>query len=215
MLRSYYDILISYLPLLAKGLWATVLISLLSILIGTLLGTGIYAMTKQRRAWVRKTAQCYRFIVRGTPIMVLLLLFYYIVLQGRGGIVAAVLAFSFNFSNFACSVIQSSFDSVGQGQVDAGISLGFSRYQILRYIVVPQALHNALPTFKFQAVTLIKSTSIVGYVSILDLTQVTDAIRNDTGQYFLSLLLITILYMILAWLLCKLLDYCVKTTQRI
>jgi polar amino acid transport system substrate-binding protein len=215
MLRSYYDILTPYLPLLAKGLGATVLITLLSLVAGTVLGAGIYALTKSNRTWVRKTAQCYRFLVRGTPIMVFLLLFYYIVLQGSWGIAAAVLAFSFNFSNFACSVIQSSFDTVGKGQIDAGISLGFSRYQILRYIIAPQALVNALPAYKFQATTLLKGTSVVGYVSILDLTQVTEAIRHDTGESLLALVLVTAIYMILAWLLCKLLDHCVKTTHKI
>ena len=215
MLRSYYDILTPYLPLMAKGLGATATITILSLVAGTALGAGIYAMTKSRHLWVRKTAQCYRFIVRGTPIMVFLLLFCDIVLQGSWGVAAAVLAFSFNFSNFACSVIQSSFDTVGKGQIDAGISLGFSRYQILRYIIAPQALINALPAYKFQAVTLMKGTSIVGYVSILDLTQVTEAIRRDTGESFFALLLVTAIYMILAWLLCKLLDYLVKTTHKI
>ena len=91
MLRSYYDILTPYLPLMVKGLGATATITLLSLVAGTALGAGIYAMTKSRRLWVRKTAQCYRFIVRGTPIMVFLLLFYYIVLQGSWGVAAAVL----------------------------------------------------------------------------------------------------------------------------
>ena len=215
MLRSYLDLLTPYLPLLAKGLGATVLITLLSLVGGTLLGAGVYAMTQSRHSWVKKTAQCYRFIVRGTPLMVLILLFYYIVLQGSGGIAAAVLAFSFNFSNFACSVLQSSIATVGRGQQEAAVSLGFTKRQILRYIIAPQALDNALPAYKFQAATLLKSTSIVGYVSILDLTQATEAIRHDTGQFLFPLLLITAIYMILAWLLCKLLDILVKYSQKI
>lgn len=210
MFRSHVDLLTPYLPLLAKGLGATVVIALLSLIGGTLLGAGIYAMTQSRRTWVKKTAQCYRFIVRGTPLTVLILLFYYVVLQGTAGILAAVLAFSFNFSNFACSVIQSSFATVSRGQLDAAVTLGFTRRQILRYIIAPQALDNALPAYKFQAVTLLKGTSIVGYVAILDLTQATEAIRQGTGQSFLPLLLITVIYMIVAWLLCKLLDYLVK-----
>ncbi len=215
MFRSYIDLLTPHLPLIAKGLGATVLIAMLSLIGGTLLGMGVYSMTQSRHSWVKKSAQCYRFIVRGTPLMVLILLFYYIVLQGTGGIAAAVLAFSFNFSNFACSVLQSSISTVGRGQLDAAVSLGLTKRQILRYIIAPQALVNALPAYKFQAVTLLKSTSIVGYVSILDLTQATEAIRHNTGQFLLPLLLITAIYMILAWLLCKLLDYIVKHTQKI
>lgn len=215
MFWSYLDLLTPYLPLIAKGLGATVLIALLSLIGGTLLGMGVYSMTQSRHSWVKKSALCYRFIVRGAPLMVLILLFYYIVLQGTGGIAAAVLAFSFNFSNFACSVLQSSISTVGRGQLDAAESLGLTKRQILRYIIAPQALVNALPAYKFQAVTLLKSTSIVGYVSILDLTQATEAIRHNTGQFLLPLLLITAIYMILAWLLCKLLDYIVKHTQKI
>ena len=215
MLWSHPDLLTSYLHLLAKGLGATVLIALLSIIGGTLLGAGIYAMTQSRHTWVKKTAQCYRFIVRGAPLTVLILLFYYVVLQGTAGILAAVLAFSINFSNFACSVIQSSFGTVSRGQLDAATALGFTRRQTLRYIIAPQALVNALPAYKFQAVTRLKGTSIVGYVAILDLTQATEAIRQGTGQSFLPLLLITVIYMIIAWLLCNLLDYLVKHTQKI
>ena len=114
--------------LIINGLCATVVITLLSLALGTLLGGGIYAMTLSRRSWIRK-------------------------------------------------------------------------------------VKNALPAYKFQAVSMVKSTSIVGYVAIMDLAKVTEAIRFSTGQSFLPLLIITILYFILAWLLTKLLDYIAyKTT---
>lgn len=201
--------------IILQGLWATIIITLLSLLIGTLLGGLVYYMTRSHHAWMRTSAKWYRFIVRGTPIMIFLLLFYYVVLQGTGGIIAAVIAFSLNFSNFACAIIQSSIESVGKGQVDAGRALGLSRLQILHYVIAPQALHNALPTYKFQAVSLAKSTSLVGYVAIQDLTQATEAIRTGTGQSLLPLIVVTIIYFVLAWLLSKLLDYLFKTTRKI
>jgi polar amino acid transport system substrate-binding protein len=83
-----------------------------------------------------------------------------------------------------------------------------------RYIVLPQALKTALPTYKYQAVAMVKSTAIVGYVAVTDLAMATENIRFATGRSFLPLLIITILYFILAWLLCKLLDYiAIKTTR--
>lgn len=201
--------------LLLQGLWATVVITLLSLVFGTLLGGCVYFATCNRRHWLRTVAKWYRVIVRGTPIMVLLLLFYYVVLQGTGGILAAVIAFALNFSNFACSVIQSSIDSVGRGQIEAGRALGLNRMQILRYIIAPQALSNALPAYKFQAVTLVKGTSVVGYVAILDLTQATEAIRTGTGMSLLPLVVVTAIYFLLAWLLNKLLDTIVKSASQI
>lgn len=214
-MHSLYTVLLAdnHWLLLLKGLWATVLITLFSLFFGTILGGAVYLATRSRRLWLQTIAQWYRIIVRGTPIMVFLLLFYYVVLQGNGGMVAAIVAFSLNFSNFACSIMQSSIDSVGVGQIEAGRSLGLNRMQILRYIIAPQALKNALPTYKFQAVTLVKGTSVVGYVSIMDLTQATEAIRASTGLSLLPLIVVTVVYFILAWLLNKLLDTIVKSTN--
>lgn len=213
--QSLYDIFVAdnHWLLLLQGLQATVVITLLSLFFGTLLGGVVYLATRDRRRWLRTVARWYRVIVRGTPIMVLLLLFYYVVLQGKGGVVAAVVAFALNFSNFACAIIQSSIDSVGTGQIEAGRSLGLNRMQILRYIVAPQAVSNALPAYKFQAVSLVKGTSVVGYVSILDLTQATEAIRTGTGVSLIPLIIITAIYFLLAWLMNKLLDTLVKTVR--
>lgn len=201
--------------LIVKGLWATVIITLLSLALGTLLGGGIYMMTLSRRSWVRKTAQYYRLIVRGIPLLVLLLFFFYVVLSGGNGILAAVIAFGINFSNLTCTLFQSSIETVGKDQIEAGRALGFTNLQNWLYIVRPQALKNALPAYKYQAVSMVKSTSIVGYVAVTDLALATENIRSATGQSFLPLLLITILYFILAWLLTKLLDYIVYKTTRI
>ena len=214
-LQSLYTIFVldNHWLLLLQGLWATVVITLLSLFFGTLLGGAVYMASRDRRHWLRTLAKWYRFIVRGTPIMVLLLLFYYVVLQGKGGMVAAIIAFAINFSSFACAIIQTSIDSVGTGQIEAGRALGMRKMQILRYIVAPQALGNALPTYKFQAVALVKGTSVVGYVAILDLTQATEAIRTGTGMSLLPLLFVTVIYFLLAWLLNKLLDTLVKTAN--
>lgn len=216
-LQSLYAFILAgnYWRLLFQGLWATVIITLLSLFFGSLLGGVVFHASRDRRPWLRTIAKWYRIIVRGTPILMFLLLFYYVVLQGNGGMMAAVIAFSLNFSNFACAIIQSSIDSVTKGQIEAGQSLGLTRLQILRYIVAPQALSNAIPTYKFQAVSLVKSTSIVGYVAILDLAQATEVIRNETSMSLLPLIVVTAIYFLLAWLLNKLLDSLVKTTKQI
>lgn len=217
LLNHLYEALIAdgRWQLITHGLWSTVVITLLSLLLGTLLGGVIYLMTLSHDKGLRRFAAAYRYIVRGTPLLVLLLFFFYVVLSGGNGIVAAVAAFAVNFSNLACALIQSSLDSVGTDQMEAGRALGFSRMQCLHYIVAPQALKNALPAYKFQAVSMVKSTSIVGYVAILDLAGATEAIRNAAQISFVPLLLVTIIYFMLAWLLCKGLDILVRKTTRL
>lgn len=217
MLWCLNDILITpeHWMLILKGLGATVVITVLALALGTLLGAGIYAMSLNRRRWVRETSKVYRTIMRGTPVLILLLVVFYVVLGGHNGILAAVLAFALNFSTLAYALILSSFDTVGRGQMEAGRALGLTPMQNLRYVVLPQALHNALPAFKFQAAGLAKSTSVVGYVAIQDITKAAEAIRTDSGQSLIPLLIVTVIYFILTWALNKGLDQIVKNINRI
>lgn len=201
--------------MVVEGLWATVVITVLSLLIGTAIGGGIYAMQCSRRRWVREVAHWWKVIVRGTPILVLMLIAFNVVLGGRHGMVAAVAAFAINFSNMSASLFQSSIEAVGRGQMDAGRALGLSNMQVMRWVVAPQAIHNALPAYKFQAVTLLKGTSVVGYVAIQDLTRATEVIRSSTGENLIALLVVTAIYFLLAWLLVKALDYIVKKTTSV
>ena len=197
--------------LILRGLGTTVAITLLSLFFGTLLGGGIYAMTLSRHRWVREVAKWWKVIVRGTPMLVLLLIIFTVLLGSRQGLLAAVLAFSINFSNFSASLFQSSIASVGAGQVEAGQALGLSRWQVFRCIVAPQAIANALPSFRYQAMTILKGTSIVGYVAVQDLTQATKIVAGGLGYNLLPLLMATGVYFLLAWLLNKLIDAVTKS----
>ena len=193
--------------LIVKGLAATIAISALALAIGTLVGWGVYRLSQSPRGWVRKTAQWWKVVVRGTPLVVLLLIVFYLLLGGRCPILAASIALGLVFSNFVASILQSSIDAVGRGQLEAGLMLGFSRRQAMRHIVLPQALRIGMPAYKFQAVSIVKGTSIVGYVAIQDLTLAAQAIRSGTGNDLLPLLAATLIYFLLAWLLNKLLDF--------
>lgn len=201
---------IESLMLILRGLGATILIALLSVLLGTLIGGTLYAMLRSHHKAMRTTGAIYRFIIRGTPVMILLLAIYYVFFSGHASLLAAILAFGISFSTFACGLFQSSIESVGHGQIEAGRSLGLTNMQTYRYVVAPQAVRNALPAFKFQAVNTLKSTAVVGYVAILDLTQATEAIRQGSGQSFVPLAIVTVIYIILAWLLSSLIDLLVK-----
>lgn len=193
--------------LILKGLLATVVISLLSLLIGTLVGCGLYALTLNRRRWLQNVSKWWKVVVRGTPVMVLILIVFYLLFGGHCPILAASIAIGLIFANFVAGNLQSSIEAVGRGQMEAGKMLGFSKLQTMRYIVLPQALRIGMPTYKFQAVATVKGTSVVGYVAIQDLTLAAQTIRTSTGQDLLPLLVTTLIYFLLAWLLNKLLDY--------
>lgn len=193
--------------LILKGLLATVVISLLSLLIGTLVGCGLYALTLNRRRWLQNVSKWWKVVVRGTPVMVLILIVFYLLFGGHCPILAASIAIGLIFANFVAGNLQSSIEAVGRGQMEAGKMLGFSKWQTMRYIVLPQALRIGMPTYKFQAVATVKGTSVVGYVAIQDLTLAAQTIRSSTGQDLLPLLVTTLIYFLLAWLLNKLLDY--------
>lgn len=193
--------------LILKGLLATVVISALSLLIGTLVGCGLYALSQNRHRWLQNVSKWWKVVVRGTPLMVLILIVFYLLFGGHCPILAASIAIGLIFANFVAGNLQSSIEAVGRGQMEAGQMLGFSKWQTMRYIVLPQALRIGMPAFKFQAVATMKGTSVVGYVAIQDLTLATQAIRNGVGQDLLPLLITTLIYFLLAWLLNKLLDY--------
>lgn len=200
---------------LARGLKVTLEITLLSMLFGSILGIGLLAMRRSQRSWLNKTAKAYSLILRGIPMVVLLMILFYIVLVGFSGVGVAVVAFSMTFASSFAATMDNAILAVGNQQHEAGEAMGFTNIQILRYITGPQALKRALPQFKSEAVALIKNTSVVGYVAIQDLTRACDMIRARTFEAFFPLLFITVIYFILAWLMGKFLDYIFKIAIKI
>lgn len=200
---------------LARGLKVTLEITLLSMLFGSILGIGLLAMRRSQRSWLNKTAKIYSSILRGIPMVVLLMILFYIVLIGFSGVGVAVVAFSMTFASSFAATMDNAILAVGNQQHEAGEAMGFTKVQIFRFITGPQALTRALPQLKSEAIALIKNTSVVGYVAIQDLTRACDMIRARTFEAFFPLLFITIIYFILAWLMSKFLDYIFKIAIKI
>ena len=189
--------------LITDGLWETLRITLLSILLGTLLGIGVCAMLRSRRKWARKAATLYGAFIQGIPTLVLLLIMFYVVLSKSGvsGTLVAVVTFAMCFAWSAGSIFDTSISSVPAGQTEAGLSLGLTPLKTFVGIVVPQALRKGLPLYSGECVALLKSTSIVGYIAIMDLTRASDLIRSRTFDAFIPLLVVTVAYFVLAWLI--------------
>lgn len=196
--------------IMARGLWVTVKITLFSLLFGTLLGIGLLAMRKSRHTWMNKTAQIYSSILKGIPMVVLLMILFYILLIGFNSVAVAVVAFSLTFASSFASMMDNAINAVGENAYNAGLALGFTPKQTYRYIIGPQALKRILPQYKGEAVSLIKNTSVVGYLAIQDLTRACDMIRARTFEAFFPLLFITLIYFLLAWLMSKFLDLIFK-----
>ena len=194
--------------LIVDGLWETVIISILALLFGTLLGGLICLLRKSRNSFLSGFAKVYVEILRGVPMLVFLMVMFYVVLSSSGltGRWVAVISFAINFSAYACEIFRTGIDSVDRGQTEAGLAMGFTRIGTFFNFVLPQALKNILPVFKNEAISLIKGTSIVGYVAIQDLTKASDIIRARTFDAFFPLIIITIIYFLLAWLFGKALD---------
>lgn len=194
--------------LILDGLLETLKITLLSILLGTILGIGVCACRRSRKSWLRSLAGLYGDFINGIPTLVLLLIMFYVVFSGSGisASLVAIVTFSLCFASSAGNIFDTSISSVPKGQTEAGLSLGFTPLKTFSGIVFPQAFQKGLPLFAGECVALLKSTSIVGYIAIQDLTRASDLIRSRTFDALIPLLIITILYFVLAWIIRLLLN---------
>ena len=146
--------------------------------------------------------------VRGIPVLVILMIMFYVIFSSLrlSGVTVAVFSFGLFYGACFCEVFRAGMLSVGRGQWEAGAALGLSKTQTFRLVAFPQALKRIVPVFKGEVVSLIKSTSIVGYVAVLDLTCAGDIIRTRTLDAFFPLILVSLIYILLSRVSGHLLD---------
>lgn len=200
-----YKILIqggSYWTIL-KGLQATVNITLFSLLLGTILGAIICALRMSRFRILRFLAGAYIVILRGSPVLMLLMLMYYGVFA-RSSLEAqtiAVITFSMNSAAHIAEILRASISATDYGQVEAARTLGFSAWQAFRFITLPQVIHIAKPVYQSAVINLLQWTSVVGYVSITDLTRVINNIASRTMQPMITIIIGMIIYLAMAYII--------------
>ena len=195
--------------LILQGLMTTILITVLASILGTILG-GLVCWMKMRGGKVlKKIAEVYVDVMRGTPVLVLLMIMYYIILAPviESAVIVAVITFSMNASAYICEMLRSGIESLDKGQTEAGLILGFNRKQTFFRIVFPQVARAIKPVYYGELISLLKNTSIVGYIAVMDMTKASDLIRSRTFDAFFPLIIVAILYFILAWLIGLLLDF--------
>lgn len=212
--ESFYNNLIleDRWKIIVNGLWETLIISLCSILLGSLLGGLICMMRMSRRRAVSGIAKAYVEIMRGVPILVLLMLMFYVIFSTTSLAPrwVAVIAFAMNFGAYVSEMYRTGIESIDKGQTEAGLAMGFTPFQTYAHFVLPQAAKRVIPVFKGEAVSLFKNTSVVGFIAIQDLTKASDIIRARTFDAFFPLIIISIIYFVLAWLFGKALDRLAK-----
>lgn len=186
-----------------KGIGITCLITALSVLLGSILAFLICMLRRLDSVVANGLCNIYVKILQGTPVLVLLMILYYIVFGNSGveSLWVAVLAFSLNFGAYGSEIMKSGIESIDKGQREAALALGFTENSAFFRFIFPQAAVRFLPVYKQEIISLLKNTSIVGYIAINDLTKVSDIIRSRTFEAFFPLISSAIIYFILAWII--------------
>lgn len=198
--------------LILKGIATTCLITVLSAISGTVLAFLICMFRRTGSRLANAVSDIYVKLMQGTPMVVLLMILYYVIF-GKTGLEAvwvAVIGFSLNFGAYAAEIMRSGIGSVDDGQREAALALGYSENQAFFRFIFPQAAMRFLPVYSQEIVSLLKSTSIVGYIAIQDLTKMSDIIRSRTYEAFFPLIVTAMIYFILAWIISLILKIILK-----
>ncbi len=196
--------------MLFEGFGNTILITLGALLIGVIIGAGIaiakyYSDGNKKLKPLNMVCDFYTTVIRGIPITVLLLIFYYLILVSANGVTVAIIAFGINSGAYMAELIRSGINAVDKGQMEAARSLGMSKWQAMRTIIFPQAIKNILPAIGNECIALLKETSVAGYVAVVDLTRAANLIRNNTYDAFNPLMVLAVIYLGLVVIMTKLL----------
>ena len=194
--------------MLIKGFGNTILITLGALLIGVIIGVGIavakyYSDGNPSLKILNALCDIYTTVIRGIPVTVLLLIFYYIILVSSEGVTVAIIAFGINSGAYMAELIRSGISAVDKGQMEAARSLGMSKWQSMCTIIFPQAIKNILPAIGNECIALLKETSVAGYVAVVDLTRAANLIRNNTFDAVNPLVLLALVYLVLVVIMTK------------
>lgn len=199
-----------YYRMMLQGLRNTGIITLGAVCIGVVIGTLIAVVkyfSEDTPALKPLAAVCdfYVTAIRGIPVVVLLLIFYFIILKSSEGMLVAVLTFGINSGAYMAELIRSGIGAVDFGQMEAGRSLGMSKLQTMRFVILPQAVRYLLPAIGNEFIALLKETSVAGYVAVVDLTRAGNLVRNNTYDAVNPLLTVAATYLILVVVLTQIL----------
>ena len=196
-----------------EGLFHTILIAFFAVIIGIIIGTVIaiirnnYEVNKKFKV-LNSISKMYVDIIRGTPVILQLMIIYYVIFKSVNIniLIVGVIAFGINSGAYVSEIIRAGINSIDKGQMEAGLSLGLKYSEVMRLIILPQAIRNILPALGNEFITLLKETSVGAYIGIVELTKASDIIASRTYDYFFPLIIIAIIYLIMTLGLSKLVN---------
>ncbi len=192
--------------LLLEGLGNTIIITLGALAIGVVIGT-LIAVAKYfcddvpSMKWLTRLCDLYVTVIRGIPVVVLLLIFYFLILKSSEGVIVGIITFGINSGAYMAELIRSGINAVDAGQMEAARSLGMSKLQAMYKVIFPQAIRYILPAIFNEMIALLKETAVAGYVAVRDLTRSGNLIRNNTYDAFNPLIAVALIYLALVILL--------------
>ena len=215
-----------------EGLGNTMIITVFALMIGIILGIIVAAVRStydmNGAGMKKKGGPAYIFlrignficnlfltVIRGTPVVVQLMIMYFIILINvTNGVLVAVIAFGINSGAYVAEIFRSGIMSIDEGQIEAGRSLGFNYIQTMIFIIIPQAVKVVLPTLFNELIVLIKETSVAGYVGVMDLTKAGDKIRGRTFEAFMPLFAVAAVYLVIVIILTRVLRIIEKRLRK-
>lgn len=199
-----WGLIYNELPNLLQGAGNTLLITLFAVSIGVVLGLGIAIMRLSSRYWLSLPAAAYIEAFRGTPMLVQILLIWFGVFPLLGmnrapAIAAGMVALGMNSGAYLGEIFRGGIQSIDKGQREAALSLGMSEYQVMRYVVLPQALANAIPAIGNEFITMIKDTSLVSVIAVSELTYRAMLVAARRYEYFTMYIGIALIYFVMTF----------------
>ena len=196
-----------------EGLLNTIVMAFFAVIIGIILGLIVsiirndYEVNKKHKI-LNFISKMYVEIIRGTPVILQLMIIYYVIFKSVNIniILVGIIAFGINSGAYVSEIIRSGIKSIDKGQMEAGLSLGLKYKQVMKLIVLPEAFKNILPSLGNEFITLLKETSVGAYIGILELTKASDIISSRTYDYFFPLIIVAIIYLIMTLGLSKLVN---------
>lgn len=198
---------------IADGLVTTLQVTFFAVIIGIVLGflIAIVRSTYDKTGKLKilnAVCRLYLTVIRGTPVVVQLLIIYFVIFGSVdiSKVLVAVMAFGLNSGAYVAEIFRSGIMSIDGGQFEAGRSLGFNYVQTMRYIIMPQAFKNVLPALGNEFIVLLKETSVAGYIALQDLTKGGDIIRSRTYDAFMPLIMVALIYLVMVLIFTKLVN---------
>lgn len=205
-----------------EGLFNTIVVAFFAVIIGIVIGILVALIRNNyeingKNKILNKIANIYVNIIRGTPVILQLMIIYYVIFKSINIniVIVGIIAFGINSGAYVSEIIRAGINSIPKGQMEAGFSLGLRYRTIMKEIILPQSIRNILPALGNEFITLLKETSVGAYIGIIELTKASDIIASRTYDYFFPLIIVAIIYLIMTLGLSKLVNMMERRLNRV